>query len=115
MALKVPEKMPEKANHKRMTIFQVVVKVNDLVASCLGAECSYHHLIERTPIVTNTSTTSGAAGNTVTVTGTGFSNNASDVTVTLGDKKCAVQSSSETTIVFTIGQYSQGNVFAISI
>ena len=94
---------PKRANHNRATLLQVVVKVNDLVASCIGAECSYHHLEERTPIVTNISTNSGGAGSAVTVTGTGFSNNASDVTVTIGDVECTVQSSSETEIQFIIG------------
>ena len=77
--------------------------MNDLVASCLGEECSYKHLPERTPVVTNINTTSGGAGSVVTVTGTGFSNNASHVTVTIGNVECNVLSSSETTIEFVLG------------
>ena len=69
----------------------------------MGKECSYHHLTERTPVVTGFNTTSGGAGSTVNVTGTGFSNDASHVTVTLGDVKCTVLSSSETEIQFVIG------------
>ena len=77
--------------------------MNDLVASCIGGGCSYHHLTERTPVVTNASTTSGGAGASITITGTGFSNNVSDITVTMGDVECTVQSSSETEIEFTLG------------
>ena len=79
------------------------MKVNDLVASCLGGACSYHHLTERTPVVTNVSSTSAGAGGSITVIGTGFSSNTSDITVTIGNVKCTVQSSTETEIMFTLG------------
>ena len=80
-----------------------MVTVNDLVASCLGGECSYHHLEERTPVITGINSTSGGAGTVVTITGTGFSKSKQDVTIYMGNVKCDVLSSSNTEIKFVLG------------
>ncbi|XP_074660960.1 fibrocystin-L-like [Tubulanus polymorphus] len=62
-----------------------------------------------TPSVTAVSPARGSAGQTVTITGTGFSNTAADVSVNIGTVPCNVTSASLTQIQCTVGAHSPGS------
>ena len=81
------------------------MSVNDLAATCSSEKCSYNYTSERTPRVFSVSANTGGAGALITMNGTRFSNNRSDITVTVGGVRCFVNTSSENQITFTLGTY----------
>ena len=78
--------------------------MNDLVASCSSEKCSYNYSSHRTPTIQSISPSQATTGTQLTVNGTGFTNNASHVMVTIGNVECNVDSASETQIKFTVGK-----------
>ncbi|XP_028395269.1 fibrocystin-L-like [Dendronephthya gigantea] len=102
--LRMPSKKP-----------QVVVTVNDLVASCLNENCSYNYSTERTPTIQAISPTRTTPGAMVTVTGTGFNSNASHVMVTIGNVPCDVSTASETQISFIVASNVKPGIQTVNV
>ena len=82
------------------------MRVNDLVSSCLSENCSFNYSSVTTPRLTGISPSNARPGELVTINGTGFSSNKSEVTVRIGNVECVVNSSSESQITFTLGEYA---------
>ncbi len=58
----------------------------------------FNYTMSRTPQVTGMNDTSGTAGDIISITGTGFSNNIGEVTVTMSGVRCTIVSSTTTEI-----------------
>ena len=71
----------------------------------------YESTAAMTPVVSSLSPTTGQSGDNITITGTAFSDEASEVTVIIDFVECSVTSSSVTSIECTTGSHSAGTYF----
>ena len=84
------------------------------VASTTYASQSFTYSTQKTPVVSTVSPAAGYIGDSVTITGSGFSSTKADNTVKIGDAVCDVSSSSGSQIVCTAGARPAGKV-AVSV
>lgn len=67
-----------------------------------------------TPNITSVTPSSGSSGQPVNISGTGFSNTASDISVHIGNAECLVRESTEIQVICNLGIHSAGE-FLISL
>ena len=76
------------------------MRVNKIPASCANRNCSFAFPEEMAAVVSSISPSYGGQnGSTVTIVGSGFTNDSSIVTVTIGNKPCIVESVQDEEIV----------------
>jgi len=86
---------------------QVVVVINNIISKCTGS-CGFEWHSSATPTLTAVSPTSGSAGTTLTLTGTGFSTTAAENQVLVGDTECVGTTSTGTQLECTLGEGAAG-------
>jgi hypothetical protein len=82
---------------------QVTVAVNGIPSRCAG-DCTFEWVAGLAPAITSASPSSGVAGNTLSVVGTGFGTDTAAIAVTIADVPCAVSSLTDTLIECTLGE-----------
>lgn len=82
--------------------------MNSIPSSCSTRNCSFIFSPSTTPTLSSVSPTSGSFGTELSLTGSGFKPNKSDVTVTIGGKTCSVTKSASSHITCTVGQLVGG-------
>lgn len=87
----------------------MTVTFNNIPSSCFNRNCSFTFSSSITPSLSSISPQRGTRGTLVTLTGNGFTTNAQEVNVTIGEAPCHVTSISETTIKCAAGQSSGGS------
>ncbi|KAL4228989.1 Fibrocystin-L [Mactra antiquata] len=81
---------------------QVRLYINDVPTSCTG-DCSFQWDSSVTPSATSVTPTSGSLGDSVTISGSGFSAVTSENTVTIGDIACNVTASTTSSVTCDVG------------
>ncbi|WAR05573.1 PKHL1-like protein, partial [Mya arenaria] len=83
---------------------QVRLYINDVPTTC-DTDCSFSWDAALVPTVTTVSPSTGtlALGTSVTISGTGFSSNQSDNSVTIGGVACSVTAATSTSITCSVG------------
>ena len=77
----------------------ISVFVGGFISSCSAADCSFEYDSSLNPTLTGVSEDTSSRPTILTITGTGFSLEVSENIVSLGNLKCAIQSSTATEIV----------------
>ncbi|XP_048575327.1 fibrocystin-L-like isoform X2 [Nematostella vectensis] len=93
-----------------VTVADVTNTVGGVQSACAGNECKFTYSSAHTPAVTSTSgTTMNTPNHELTFTGTGFSSNTADITITVGTTFCSVTSASTTSVTCQIVGLTIGN------
>ena len=79
------------------------MSVNTIPSHCVG-NCSFSWEDSITPTLSSISPNAGSSGESLTLTGSGFGDDTSAVTMTSGDAECVITSCADTQIVCTLGQ-----------
>ncbi|GFN92108.1 fibrocystin-l, partial [Plakobranchus ocellatus] len=88
---------------------QVLAFINGVPTRCReGEDCSYTWASSHTPILSKISPVTGSMGNSVVISGTGFSSTNSDNTVVIGMKECRVMAATATDITCILGNGPTG-------
>ncbi|XP_074659740.1 fibrocystin-L-like [Tubulanus polymorphus] len=86
---------------------QVMAFINDVPANCTG-DCSFYWNEAITPSIQSVTPSSGTKGDVLSITGDGFANDASRMSVKVGSSECAVSSAQETSISCQLGSGEAG-------
>ena len=101
--LRLPKKEP-----------QVEVCINKIPASCPHNNCGFNFTEEVTPQLHSFSPTYGSAGTEIVLIGQGFTFDAGNPVVAIGNADCAISSYNDTYITCTAGPHQAG-MFRISV
>lgn len=92
-----------------MSPFQVDVLINGIPCSCEGKNCYFNFEEELTPVVDSISPTRGQGGTIVTIQGSGFKEDMTQISVIIGSAPCKVTSSDESTIECVASRHEAGS------
>ena len=85
-------------------VYSINVTINGV-----QAQASYNYSLARTPMVSTIFPEAGQVGDEVTISGSMFSPNISDVSVVIGSSACSVSMSNETNLTCTLGANLAGD------
>ncbi|XP_018426208.1 PREDICTED: fibrocystin-L [Nanorana parkeri] len=91
-----------------------IAKVNILIPSASYPSLSYSYSEADTPTVTSVSPSTGPSGTSITVFGTQFGSDATNVAVTIGNATCAITAMSDTSLNCTVANH-WGGTFPLSL
>ncbi|XP_035677198.1 fibrocystin-L-like [Branchiostoma floridae] len=94
---------------------QVTVTVNDIPSTCYHGDCTFYYTTVSMPTATTVNPSSGSAGKTIEVTGSGFPNELGAINVTVGDVTCDVVSVTSTSVRCTVGLMTSGGVHHVVV
>ncbi|XP_033119893.1 fibrocystin-L-like [Anneissia japonica] len=92
------------------TIPQVEVVINGIISSCSSENCGYQYNEDLTAIISGIDTHQGSGyeNTSITISGSGFSTDAADNVVTIGEANCTVTSATASQIVCDVGTGEAG-------
>ena len=82
--------------------------MNDIPSSCRGLVCSFNFTDLATPTIHTISPAEGQGGEEITIYGIGFTNEMSDVTVSIGQSSCSVSAANSTQIKCVLSNHPAG-------